>query len=173
MTRIAFGKMGVTWQDDGDDIVVPGEQELRVHSDMHGAIPKIDSAPWPGFSADMTSTVLVVATQVHGTVLIHEKLFESRLFFADRLISMGARIVLCDPHRAVVVGPSPLHGEPEGFPSPDIRAGMALLIAAMCARGHSIIYNIGQIDRGYERIEERLSALGARIKRVRYQRSDE
>jgi UDP-N-acetylglucosamine 1-carboxyvinyltransferase len=138
---------------------------------MHGAIPKIDSAPWPGFSADMTSTALVVATQAQGTVLIHEKLFESRLFFADRLIGMGARIVLCDPHRAVVVGPSPLHGEP-WLPSPDIRAGMALLIAALCAQGRSVIYNIGQIDRGYERIDERLTALGARIERVSYQSSE-
>ncbi len=167
MSRIAFGKLGVTWRDEGNDIIVPGEQEMRVHEDMHGAIPKIDSSPWPGFSPDLISTALVVATQVQGTVLIHEKMFESRLFFTDRLIGMGARIVLCDPHRAVVVGPSALHGEPEGLPSPDIRAGMALLTAALCAEGRSVIYNIGQIDRGYERIDERLAALGARIERVR------
>jgi UDP-N-acetylglucosamine 1-carboxyvinyltransferase len=165
MTRITFGKLGLDWQDDGEDIVVPGEQELCVHDDMHGAIPKIDSAPWPGFSPDLISTALVVATQVRGTVLIHEKMFESRLFFTDRLVGMGARIVLCDPHRAVVVGPAPLHGEPEGLLSPDIRAGMALVIAALCAKGRSVIYNIGQIDRGYERIDERLAALGARIER--------
>jgi UDP-N-acetylglucosamine 1-carboxyvinyltransferase len=165
MSRIAFGKLGVSWRDEGDDIIVPAEQELTVHEDMHGAIPKIDSAPWPGFSADLISTALVVATQARGTVLIHEKLFESRLFFADRLIGMGARIVLCDPHRAVVVGASPLHGEPDGMPSPDIRAGMALLTAALCARGRSVIYNIGQIDRGYERVDARLAALGARIER--------
>jgi UDP-N-acetylglucosamine 1-carboxyvinyltransferase len=166
MTRIAFGRLGVTWQDDGADIVVPGEQELRIQADTHNAIPKIDSAPWPGFNPDLISIALVVATQARGTVLIHEKMFESRLFFVDRLISMGARIVLCDPHRAVVVGPSQLYGEPEGLPSPDIRAGMALLIAALCAQGRSVIYNIGQIDRGYERIEQRLRALGAQIERV-------
>ncbi|NJN17586.1 MAG: UDP-N-acetylglucosamine 1-carboxyvinyltransferase [Oscillochloris sp.] len=166
MSRIAFGRLGVTWRDDGDDIVVPGEQEMRVRDDLHGAIPKIDSAPWPGFNPDLISTALVVATQSRGTVLIHEKMFESRLFFVDRLISMGARIVLCDPHRAVVVGPAQLYGEPEGLPSPDIRAGMALVIAALCAQGRSVIHNIGQIDRGYERIDERLAALGARIERV-------
>ncbi|HJZ46303.1 MAG TPA: UDP-N-acetylglucosamine 1-carboxyvinyltransferase [Roseiflexaceae bacterium] len=166
MTRIAFGKLGVRWQDEGDDIVVPAEQELRVQEDAHNAIPKIDSAPWPGFNPDLISIALVVATQARGTVLIHEKMFESRLFFVDRLIAMGAKIVLCDPHRAVVVGRSQLYGEPEGLPSPDIRAGMALLIAALCAQGRSVIYNIGQIDRGYERIEQRLQALGAQIKRL-------
>ncbi|NNJ12274.1 UDP-N-acetylglucosamine 1-carboxyvinyltransferase [Chloroflexales bacterium ZM16-3] len=167
MSRIAFGRLGVTWRDEGDDIVVPGGQELVVNHDLHGAIPKIDSAPWPGFNPDLISTALVVATQSRGTVLIHEKMFESRLFFADRLIGMGAKIVLCDPHRAVVVGPSQLYGEPEGLPSPDIRAGMALLTAALCAKGRSVIFNIGQIDRGYERIDERLAALGARIERAR------
>ncbi|WP_129632341.1 UDP-N-acetylglucosamine 1-carboxyvinyltransferase [Candidatus Oscillochloris fontis] len=166
MSRIAFGRLGVTWRDEGEDIVVPGDQNLEVNHDLHGAIPKIDSAPWPGFNPDLISTALVVATQARGTVLIHEKMFESRLFFADRLIGMGAKIVLCDPHRAVVVGPSQLYGEPEGLPSPDIRAGMALLTAALCAKGKSVIYNIGQIDRGYERIDERLSALGAKIERV-------
>jgi UDP-N-acetylglucosamine 1-carboxyvinyltransferase len=166
MTRIAFGRLGVLWRDEDDTILVPGDQDLQVQSDMHGAIPKIDSAPWPGFNPDLISTALVVATQARGTVLIHEKLFESRLFFADRLIGMGARIVLCDPHRAVVVGPAQLYGEPEGLPSPDIRAGMALVTAALCAQGRSVIYNIGQIDRGYERIDARLAALGARIERV-------
>ncbi|MBS1964969.1 MAG: UDP-N-acetylglucosamine 1-carboxyvinyltransferase [Chloroflexi bacterium SZAS-1] len=166
MTRIAFGKLGVRWYDDGDDIVVPATQELHVQEDAHNAIPKIDSAPWPGFNPDLISIALVVATQARGTVLIHEKMFESRLFFVDRLIAMGAKIVLCDPHRAVVVGPSQLYGEPEGLPSPDIRAGMTLLIAALCAQGRSVIYNIGQIDRGYERIEQRLQSLGAHIERV-------
>jgi UDP-N-acetylglucosamine 1-carboxyvinyltransferase len=166
MTRIAFGKLGVRWHDEGNDIVVPAEQELRIQEDAHNGIPKIDSAPWPGFNPDLISIALVVATQARGTVLIHEKMFESRLFFVDRLIAMGAKIVLCDPHRAVVVGPSQLYGEPEGLPSPDIRAGMALLIAALCAQGRSLIYNIGQIDRGYERIEKRLQALGAQIERV-------
>jgi UDP-N-acetylglucosamine 1-carboxyvinyltransferase len=166
MTRIGFGKLGVRWSDEGDDIVVPGDQNLHVQDDAHNAIPKIESMPWPGFNPDLLSIALVVATQARGTVLIHEKMFESRLFFVDRLIGMGAKIVLCDPHRAVVVGPSQLYGEPEGLPSPDIRAGMALLLAALCAQGRSVIYNIGQIDRGYERIEQRLQALGAQIERV-------
>jgi UDP-N-acetylglucosamine 1-carboxyvinyltransferase len=165
MARLMFGRLGVIWRDEGEDIVVPGEQELQVRDDMHGAIPKIDSAPWPGFPSDLMSTALVVATQARGTVLIHEKMFENRLYFADRLIGMGARIVICDPHRAVVVGPARLYGEPDGLPSPDIRAGMALLTAALCAKGRSVIYNIGQIDRGYERIDERLAQLGARIER--------
>jgi UDP-N-acetylglucosamine 1-carboxyvinyltransferase len=166
MSRIALGRLGVTWQDDGNDIVVPADQELVVREDLHGAIPKIESMPWPGFNPDLISVAIVVATQARGTVLIHEKLFESRLFFVDRLIGMGARIVLCDPHRVVVAGPSQLYGEPDGMPSPDIRAGMALLIAALCAKGKSVIYNIGQIDRGYERIDERLRSLGANIERV-------
>lgn len=165
MTRIGFGRLGVRWEDDGDDIVVPDDQELCVQDDLHDGLAKIESMPWPGFNADLISIAAVVATQARGTVLIHEKLFESRLFFLDRLIGMGARIVLCDPHRAVIVGPSQLYGEPEGLPSPDIRAGMALLIAALCAHGQSVIYNIGQIDRGYERIEQRLQALGAQIAR--------
>ncbi len=163
MTRITFNKLGVTWQDDGADIVVPAEQELVVQADLHGAIPKIDDRPWPGFPTDLMSIILVVATQAQGTVLIHEWMFENRLFFVDRLISMGAGVVLCDPHRAVVVGPAKLHGET--LISPDIRAGMALLIAALAAEGQSIIQNIGQIDRGYERIEERLRTLGAHIDR--------
>lgn len=167
MTHIMFSRLGVTWLHEGDDILVPRDQDLRVRHELHGAIPKIDSAPWPGFSPDLISTALVVATQVDGTVLIHEKMFESRLFFVDRLIGMGARIVLCDPHRAVVVGPSQLYGEPDGLPSPDIRTGISLLMAALCAQGRTSIYNIGQIDRGYERIDERLEAVGARIKRVK------
>ena len=151
----------------GDDwLRVPPEQELVIVDDLGGAIPKIEDGPWPAFPADLTSIAVIAATQARGTVLIFEKMFESRLFFVDRLISMGARIVLCDPHRAVVVGPSQLYGEPDGLPSPDIRAGMALLIAALCAQGRSIIYNIGQIDRGYERIDQRLRSLGAQIKRV-------
>ena len=167
ITQLTLGKLGVHFRADGNDIVVPGNQELRVREDAHNAIPKIQSMPWPGFPADLTSIALVVATQAQGTVLIHEALFESRLFFVDRLISMGAKIVLCDPHRAVVVGASKLYGEPDGLPSPDIRAGMTLLIAALCARGKSVIHNIAQIDRGYEAIEQRLQALGARIERTR------
>ncbi|MBN1980420.1 MAG: UDP-N-acetylglucosamine 1-carboxyvinyltransferase [Chitinivibrionales bacterium] len=139
-------------------------QELAVKKDMGGAIPRIEDSPWPGFPADLTSIILVTATQAHGTCLIHEKMFESRLFFVDKLISMGAQIVLCDPHRAVVVGPSPLYGAT--LTSPDIRAGMALLIAALAAEGTSTINNIEQIDRGYENIDCRLNALGAHIERL-------
>lgn len=167
MTRLTMARLGVHFREEGDDIIVPGDQELRVQEDTHNAIPKIESMPWPGFPADLISIAVVVATQATGTVLIHEKLFESRLFFVDRLIGMGARIVLCDPHRAVVVGASKLYGEPEGLPSPDIRAGMALLIASLCARGKSVIFNIAQIDRGYESIDHRLQSLGARIERAR------
>lgn len=164
MTRIGFGRLGITWRDEGEDIVVPADQELLVQSGAHGAVPKIDDMPWPGFPSDLLSIALTVATQASGTVLIHQKMFPSRLFFVDKLIDMGARIILCDPHRAVVSGPSPLYGE--HLSSPDIRAGMALLIAALCAQGRSVIDNIEQIDRGYERIEQRLAALGARIERV-------
>jgi len=163
MIRLAYRRLGVETALDGTTLVVPGPQALRVAADADGAIPKVDDAPWPGFPADLTSLALVLATQSHGTVLIHEKLFESRLFFVDSLIAMGARIVLCDPHRAVVVGPSELRGAP--IVSPDIRAGMALIGAALCARGTSVIMNAHQVDRGYERIDERLRALGAQIKR--------
>ncbi|MBN1774626.1 MAG: UDP-N-acetylglucosamine 1-carboxyvinyltransferase [Deltaproteobacteria bacterium] len=159
-----FRRLGVRTEFDGDDLLVPGGQEPVVQADLGGAIPKLDDAPWPGFPADLTSIALVTATQSRGTVLIHEKLFESRLFFVDRLIAMGARVVLCDPHRAVVIGPSPLVGAT--LSSPDIRAGMALLIAALAAQGQSVIQNVEQIDRGYERIEERLTAVGARLIRT-------
>ncbi len=164
MTRLMLNRLGVHIDYDGDDVLVPGGQELCVCADLDGAIPKIDDGPWPHFPADMMSIALVVATQSQGTVLIWEKMFESRLFFVDRLIGMGAKIVLCDPCRAVVIGPTRLHGAP--LVSPDIRAGMAMLIAALCAQGTSRISNIQQIDRGYERIEVKLQALGAHIKRV-------
>ena len=145
-------------------IVVPPNQKPIIHKDLGGAIPKIEDSPWPGFPADLTSIILVTATQCQGTCLVHEKMFESRLFFVDKLIGMGAEIVLCDPHRAVVVGPSPLYGST--LASPDIRAGMALLIAALAAEGQSTIQNIEQIDRGYENIDGRLRALGAHIERI-------
>jgi UDP-N-acetylglucosamine 1-carboxyvinyltransferase len=164
MIRLVFGKLGVRFDVQGQDVLVPADQELTVVDDLGGAVPKIDDAPWPGFPTDLMSIALVVATQARGTVLVHEKMFDSRLYFVDRLISLGARIILCDPHRAVVVGPSPLRGET--LHSPDIRAGMALLIAALCAKGESVIHNINQIDRGYEHIETKLQALGARIERV-------
>jgi UDP-N-acetylglucosamine 1-carboxyvinyltransferase len=164
-TRIAFGRLGIRFESspDGRDIVVPAGQDLRVQADLFGAVPKIEDAVWPGFPADLTSIAVVGATQSEGTIVIHEKLFESRLFFTDRLASMGARLILCDPHRVVVSGRSTLYGQ--DLVSPDIRAGMALVIAALCARGRSVIHNVQQIDRGYERIDERLEALGARILR--------
>ena len=137
---------------------------MRVVSDIGGMIPHIDDAPWPGFPADLTSIVTVVATQVEGTVLIHEKMFESRLFFVDKLIGMGAKIVLCDPHRAVVTGPSRLRGA--DLISPDVRAGMAMVLAALCAEGTSMIRNVYQIERGYEDLCHRLANLGARIEKV-------
>jgi UDP-N-acetylglucosamine 1-carboxyvinyltransferase len=164
MSRLMLRRLGVHIEYRGDDVFVPGGQTLRVNPDLGGAIPKIDDGPWPHFPTDMMSIALVVATQSEGTVLIWEKMFEGRLYFVDRLIAMGARIVLCDPQRAVVAGPSQLHGGP--LSSPDIRAGMALLIAALCADGRSEISNIEQIDRGYERIEDKLQALGARVERI-------
>jgi UDP-N-acetylglucosamine 1-carboxyvinyltransferase len=164
MIRMVFERLGLKSEQDGPVLVVPPEQRLRVRDDAGDAIPKIDDGPWPAFPADLTSIALAVATQAEGTVLIFEKMFENRLFFVDKLTSMGARIVLCDPHRAIVSGPSRLHGE--RMESPDIRAGMAMLIASLCAEGVSEIGNVGQIDRGYERIDERLRALGARIERV-------
>jgi UDP-N-acetylglucosamine 1-carboxyvinyltransferase len=143
---------------------VPDGQELAVRDDLGGQIPKVEDGPWPQFPADLTSIALAVATQARGTVLIFEKMFENRLFFVDKLVGMGARIILCDPHRAVVTGPARLYGE--RMESPDIRAGMAMLIASLCAHGTSTIGNIGQIDRGYERIDERLRSVGAAVERV-------
>ncbi|SEH14815.1 UDP-N-acetylglucosamine 1-carboxyvinyltransferase [Thermoleophilum album] len=164
MVRIAFERLGCRIEFDGRDVVVPPNQRLRVKDDDGNAIAKIEDGPWPAFPADLTSIALAMATQADGLILIHEKMFENRLFFVDKLVSMGARVIVCDPHRAVVSGPSKLHGE--RLESPDIRAGMALLIAALCADGTSEIGNIRQIDRGYERIDERLRSLGARIERV-------
>ncbi|NBY67008.1 MAG: UDP-N-acetylglucosamine 1-carboxyvinyltransferase [Verrucomicrobia bacterium] len=158
-----FGRLGIRTEIKGQDILVPKRQSLEVEKEFGGAVPHIADAPWPGFPADMTSVALVTATQCKGTVLIHEKLFESRLFFVDGLLEMGARIILCDPHRAVVLGSDKLRGAK--LASPDIRAGMALLIASLCADGESEIRNIGQIDRGFSRIEERLRSLGAKIQR--------
>jgi UDP-N-acetylglucosamine 1-carboxyvinyltransferase len=151
-------------------IEVPGRQRMQIKQDLGGAIPKIEDNIWPAFPADLLSIMIVVATQSRGTCLLHEKMFESRLFFVDKLTAMGAKIVICDPHRAVVTGPSPLFGA--AISSPDIRAGMALLIAACAARGISRIQNIGQIDRGYERIDTRLTALGARITRIAERRKN-
>ncbi len=163
MTRIVFARLGIHWEVSGEDVFVPARQSLRVRADLGGMVPKIDDAPWPGFPPDLTSIMTVVATQVEGTILIHEKMFESRMFFVDKLIGMGARIVLCDPHRAVVTGPCRLTGSE--LVSPDVRAGMAMVIAALCAHGTSHIHNVYQIERGYENLVPRLRALGARISR--------
>jgi UDP-N-acetylglucosamine 1-carboxyvinyltransferase len=160
----AFRRLGITMDVGTDSVHIPAGQEIRIEDDLDGQIPKIESGIWPAFPADLTSIAVTAATQAHGTVLIFEKMFESRLFFVDKLVSMGARIILCDPHRAVVTGPSRLYGE--RLESPDIRAGMAMVIAALCAEGTSTIGNIGQIDRGYERIDDRLRALGAGIERA-------
>jgi UDP-N-acetylglucosamine 1-carboxyvinyltransferase len=159
-----FEKIGVTIEKGPDWARVPGGQELRIRSDLHGAIPKIDDAPWPAFPTDLMSIAITTATQAHGTVLFFEKMFDGRMFFVDHLIGMGASIILCDPHRVVVAGPSQLFGST--VESPDVRAGMSLLIASLCAKGRSTIYNIRQIDRGYERIDEKLARLGAAIERV-------
>jgi UDP-N-acetylglucosamine 1-carboxyvinyltransferase len=168
-TLLGFERLGVVCRVDGEDLVIPSNQEMVIRSDLGGAVPKLEDQPWPAFPADTMSIALVTATQCEGVVVIHEKMFESRLFFVDKLIGMGARIVLCDPHRAVVVGPSKLRGG--RVESPDIRAGMAMLIAALCAEGESIIDNVGQIERGYERIDERLRVLGAQIERVEDRRT--
>jgi UDP-N-acetylglucosamine 1-carboxyvinyltransferase len=160
----AFERLGVRVEVVGDSVHVPPDQELVIQDDLGGQIPKIEDGPWPAFPADLTSIALAVATQAHGTILIFEKMFENRLFFVDKLVSMGARIILCDPHRAVVSGPTKLYGQ--RMSSPDIRAGMALLIASLCAEGTSTIGNVSEIDRGYERIDERLRSLGASIERI-------
>ena len=162
--KYSFSKLGISWNIEDDVLSVPNTQELKVNNDLGNAIPKIDDMPWPGFPADLTSIMTVVATQVEGTVLIFEKMFESRMFFVDKLISMGAKITLCDPHRAVVCGPCMLHGD--HLVSPDIRAGMAMVIAALCAHGQSRISNVYQIERGYENLVDRLKELGAHIEKV-------
>jgi UDP-N-acetylglucosamine 1-carboxyvinyltransferase len=159
-----FERLGVRWELGDNSVRVPGGQELAVRDDIGSQIPKIEDGPWPAFPADLTSIALAVATQARGTILIFEKMFENRLFFVDKLVGMGARIILCDPHRAIVSGPARLYGE--RLTSPDIRAGMAMLIAGLCAEGTSTIGNIREIDRGYERIDERLRGLGASIERV-------
>jgi UDP-N-acetylglucosamine 1-carboxyvinyltransferase len=168
-TLMGFARLGISCTIDGADLVVPADQEKVIQTDLGGHVPKLEDQPWPAFPADTMSIALVTATQCHGLVLIHEKMFESRLFFVDKLIGMGARIVLCDPHRALVAGPSRLRGG--SVDSPDIRAGMAMLLAALCADGESTINNVSQIERGYERIDERLRALGARIDRVEERRT--
>jgi len=165
MVRMVFEKLGVRAEDVGvDDLRIAPGQELAIRQDLHGSIPRIDDAPWPAFPTDLMSIAIVTATQSAGTVLFFEKMYEGRMFFVDHLIGMGAKIILCDPHRVVVVGPSALYGS--RVESPDVRAGMALVIAAMTAQGTTRIGNIRQIDRGYERLDEKLRSLGASIERV-------
>jgi UDP-N-acetylglucosamine 1-carboxyvinyltransferase len=164
MIRLVFKRLGLHSELDGGDVVVPGPQKLVMERDAGGYQSKVEDGPWPAFPADLTSIAVALATQSQGTVLMFEKMFENRLVFTDKLVFMGANVILCDPHRAVITGPTQLRGQ--RVESPDIRAGMAMLIAALCAQGTSEIGNIAQIDRGYERIDERLCALGARIERV-------
>ena len=167
MIRLVFGRLGVVWQQEGEDILVPSEQTLEVEPDLGGVIPEIRVLPWPAFPTDLMSIAIIIATQSRGTVLFHDWMYPSRMFFTDKLVGMGAQIVLCDPHRCIVQGPSSLFGEK--MESPDIRAGMALVLAALSAHGKSVIRNIGQIDRGYERVDEKLTGLGAKIERQREQ----
>jgi UDP-N-acetylglucosamine 1-carboxyvinyltransferase len=159
-----FRKLGVQWSVLNDHLYLPGDQELKVADDMHAAIPKIEDGPWPNVPSDLLSVMLILATQAEGAILFFEKMFESRMYFVDRLIEMGARIVQCDPHRVIVTGPAPLHGT--HLSSPDIRAGMALLLAALCSGGKSTIGNIESIDRGYENVDRRLRKLGAGLRRI-------
>jgi UDP-N-acetylglucosamine 1-carboxyvinyltransferase len=163
-TRLGFERLGIICEVENDDLIVPAKQTMKIQADMGDHVPKLEDQPWPAFPADTMSIAIVTATQCEGLIMMHEKMFESRLFFVDKLIGMGARIVLCDPHRALVSGPSKLRGSV--LDSPDIRAGMALLIAALGAEGRSIINNVGQIERGYERIDHRLRQLGASVERV-------
>ncbi len=164
--QIGLEKFGATIRIEGDDVIVPADQQLKIVEDVRTSVAKLDSQPWPGFPSDMTSTAVVLATQSEGAILIHEKLYESRLFFVDKLVRMGARITLCDPHRAIVIGRTRLFGT--HLESPDIRAGIALVTAALCATGETRISNAHQIDRGFFEIEKRLAAVGAQIERVRY-----
>ena len=164
MISMVFNRLGVSWTVDGNDIVVPSKQDLCVEPDLGGAIPEISVMPWPAFPTDLMSIAIVVATQSNGSVLFHDWMYPSRMFFIDKLVSMGAQIVLCDPHRCIVQGPTTLFGE--NMESPDIRAGMSLLLAALAARGKSVIRNVSQIDRGYENVDKKLKSLGADIRRA-------
>ena len=165
MIRLVLGRLGVDWIVEGEDIVVPSEQRLEIEPDLGDAIPTISVMPWPAFPTDLMSIAIVIATQSRGSVLFHDWMYPSRMFFTDKLVGMGAQIVLCDPHRCIVQGPSQLFCEK--MESPDIRAGMALLLAALSAKGKSTIRNVGQIDRGYEKVDQKLAALGAQIERVK------
>lgn len=166
MIRLVYEKLGVHWIDDGNDIIIPADQSLEIEHALGGRIPEIKPMPWPGFPPDLMSIALVMATQANGSILLHDWMYESRFFFVDHLAFMGARIVLCDPHRVLVQGGNGMQANPQGVPSPDIRAGMAMIMAGLCAKGETTIHNIQQIDRGYERVDEKLRALGARIQRT-------
>ena len=165
MIRLVLRRLGVEWEVEGEDLVIPSDQYLDIEPDLGDAIPVISVMPWPAFPTDLMSIAIVIATQSQGSILFHDWMYPSRMFFIDKLVGMGAQIVLCDPHRCIVIGPTQLFGEK--MESPDIRAGMALVLAALTAEGQSIIRNVGQIDRGYEKIDEKLRALGARIDRVK------
>lgn len=165
MVRLVFGRLGVHWEVVGNDIVVPTDQKLEIEMDLGGAIPTINVNTWPAFPTDLMSIAIVMATQSKGTVLFHDWMYPSRMFFTDKLVGMGAQIVLCDPHRCIVQGPTQLYNEK--MESPDIRAGMALVLASLSAQGKSVIRNVGQIDRGYERVDEKLRLLGAKIERLK------
>jgi len=164
MIRLVFGRLGVEWEVQGEDIFVPAQQRLEIEPDLGGAIPSIKVMPWPAFPTDLMSIAIVVATQSKGTILFHDWMYPSRMFFTDKLVGMGAQIVLCDPHRVIIQGPTTLYGEK--MESPDIRAGMALVLAALSANGKSVIRNISQIDRGYEQVDIKLKSLGAHIERA-------
>ena len=164
MIRLVFGRLGVEWEVQGEDIFVPAQQRLEIEPDLGGAIPSIKVMPWPAFPTDLMSIAIVVATQSKGTTLFHDWMYPSRMFFTDKLVGMGAQIVLCDPHRVIIQGPTTLYGEK--MESPDIRAGMALVLAALSANGKSVIRNISQIDRGYEQVDIKLKSLGAHIERA-------
>ncbi len=164
MIRMVFRRLGVHWDTDGEDVFVPSRQKLKIEMDLGGAIPEIKTNIWPAFPTDLMSIAIVVATQSRGSVLFHNWMFEGRMYFTDKLKSMGAQIILCDPHRCIVNGPTQLYGEK--VESPDIRAGMSLLLAALTAEGKTTIRNAGQIDRGYERVDEKLRSLGAKIERA-------
>jgi UDP-N-acetylglucosamine 1-carboxyvinyltransferase len=164
MIRLIFHRLGVHWQVDGNDLLVPSEQPLIIASDLDGAVPEIKTNVWPAFPTDLMSIAITVATQATGSVLFHDWMFSGRMYFTDKLVGMGARIILCDPYRVLIQGPTPLYGEK--LESPDIRAGMALLLAALAAKGISTIRNISQIERGYERVDEKLYKLGAKIRRA-------
>ena len=166
MIRLVYKRLGVHWLVEGDDIIVPAEQSMSIETALGGRVPQIKPMPWPGFPPDLMSILVVIATQAKGSILLHDWMYESRFFFVDNLVFMGAHIVLCDPHRVLIQGCSSLYGSPHGVPSPDIRAGVAMVLAGLCAEGQTIIHNIHQIDRGYEHLEHKLRALGAQIERV-------